>query len=72
VVLGGMIQEIVDKYEDKVPLVGDIPVLGRLFRSNGEKSRKINLLIFVTSRLVDPSGRPLRPNEVRGMHDFRR
>jgi general secretion pathway protein D len=72
VVLGGMIQERVSKYEDKVPLLGDIPVLGRLFRSNGEKSVKVNLLVFVTARLVDPSGRPLRPNEVRGMHDFGR
>jgi general secretion pathway protein D len=72
VVLGGMIQERVQKYEDKVPLIGDIPVLGRLFRSSGEKSAKVNLLVFVTARLVDPSGRPLRPNEVRGMHDFGR
>jgi len=41
VVLGGMIQERVDKYEDKVPLLGDVPILGRLFRSNGEKSQKV-------------------------------
>ena len=72
VVLGGMIQERVDKYQDKVPLLGDIPLVGRLFRSDGERSEKINLLVFVTARLVDPSGRPLRPNEVRGMHDFGR
>ena len=62
----------IDKYEDKVPLLGDLPLLGRLFRSDGERSEKTNLLIFVTARLVDPSGRPLRPNEVRGLPDFRR
>jgi general secretion pathway protein D len=44
---------------DKVPLLGDIPVLGRLFRSEGQSSEKRNLLIFVTARLVDPAGKPI-------------
>jgi general secretion pathway protein D len=39
--------------------LGDIPVLGWFFRSEGQNSRKMNLLIFVTARLVDPAGRPI-------------
>jgi len=72
VVLGGMIKERVSKYEDKVPLLGDLPLFGPLFRSKGERSQKVNLLIFVTARLVTPAGLPRRPNERLGLPDFRR
>ncbi len=56
VVMGGLIRESLTTFEDKVPILGDIPILGRLFRSEGTSSQKRNLLIFVTARLVDPSG----------------
>jgi general secretion pathway protein D len=69
VVLGGLIHEELTTIRDKIPLLGDIPVLGRLFRSEGEYSRKINLLIFVTARLVDPAGRPINRAESLGMGD---
>jgi general secretion pathway protein D len=59
VVLGGLIREELVTIKDKIPILGDIPLLGRLFRSEGQSSRKKNLLIFVTARLVDPSGRPI-------------
>ena len=59
VVLGGMIIEVRNEVEDKIPILGDIPLLGRFFRSRYEQSAKRNLLIFVTARLVDPAGRPL-------------
>lgn len=59
VVMGGLMRERLISYHDKIPLLGDIPVLGRLFRSEGTKSRKENLLIFVTARLVDPAGKPI-------------
>jgi general secretion pathway protein D len=59
VVMGGMITEVRNNVDDKIPLLGDIPLLGRLFRSKYESSEKRNLLIFVTARLVDPSGRAL-------------
>lgn len=72
VVLGGLIREDLIKYSDKVPFLGDIPVIGRLFRSEGENSIKKNLLIFVTARLVSPSGVPIRASDVRGLPDFRR
>ena len=63
VVLGGLIREDLVKYDDKIPLLGDIPVLGRLFRSKGEYSQKKNLLIFVTARLVGPDGKPIQRGE---------
>ncbi|HAS81251.1 MAG TPA: hypothetical protein DCS43_00875, partial [Verrucomicrobia bacterium] len=59
VVMGGMITEVRREVDDKIPLLGDIPLVGRLFRSQYESSEKRNLLIFVTARLVDPSGRAL-------------
>jgi general secretion pathway protein D len=59
VVMGGMITEVRKDVDDKVPLLGDIPIVGRLFRSRYESSEKRNLLIFVTARLVDPAGRAL-------------
>jgi len=60
VVMGGLITEARQTIEDKVPFLGDIPFLGRLFRSRAEQTRKRNLLIFVTARQVDPEGRAIR------------
>ncbi|MFO7870241.1 MAG: hypothetical protein R6V03_02280 [Kiritimatiellia bacterium] len=59
VVMGGMINELRQDAHDKVPLLGSIPLLGRLFRSDYEISDKRNLLIFVTARQVTPEGRPV-------------
>ena len=60
VVMGGLTREDVVSVNDKVPFLGDIPFLGRLFRSEGESSSKRNLLIFVTANLVSPGGSPKR------------
>ena len=60
IVMGGLITETRKSFEDKVPLLGDLPFIGFLFRSKGEFSEKRNLLIFLTARLVDPAGRPLK------------
>jgi general secretion pathway protein D len=57
-VMGGLTREEVKKVNDKVPLLGDIPLLGRMFRSKGQSSQKRNLLIFVTANLVSPGGSP--------------
>jgi general secretion pathway protein D len=46
--------------EDRIPFLGDLPLIGRLFRSSYESSEKRNLLIFVTARLVDPNGLPIK------------
>ncbi len=56
VVLGGLIAENVQKTKDKVPVLGDIPFLGRLFRSESSHSEKRNLVIFVTPKIIDPAG----------------
>lgn len=55
--MGGLINEKVESFEDKVPLLGSIPLVGRLFRNEGERAVKRNLLMFVTAKKVDPSGR---------------
>lgn len=60
VMLGGLIREDVQKVEDKVPFLGDIPVLGRLFRSSVDQHLKRNLVIFVSARLINPAGEPVR------------
>ncbi len=59
VVLGGLVREDVQKVEDKTPIMGDIPLIGRLFRSNVDQHIKKNLVIFVTARLVNPEGAPI-------------
>jgi general secretion pathway protein D len=56
IVLGGLIAENVNKKKDKVPVLGDIPLLGRLFRSESSRSEKKNLVIFVTPTIIDPAG----------------
>jgi general secretion pathway protein D len=56
VVMGGLTRDEVKSVNDKVPFLGDIPVLGRLFSSEGETRQKRNLLIFVTANLVSPGG----------------
>lgn len=54
--MGGLTREEVKKVNDKVPVLGSLPLIGRLFRSKGESSQKRNLLIFVTANLVNPGG----------------
>lgn len=60
VVMGGLITEGQQETEDKIPLLGDIPLLGYLFRSTTKISLKKNLLIFVTAKLVDPAGNRIK------------
>jgi general secretion pathway protein D len=63
VVLGGLIREDVQKSEDRTPIIGDIPLVGRLFRTNVDQHIKRNLIIFVTARLVNPGGAPVNQLE---------
>src|SRR5437588_1936510 len=63
VVLGGFMREDVQKVEDRTPFLGDIPVVGRLFRTNVDQHIKRNLIIFVTARLVNPAGQPVNQAE---------
>jgi general secretion pathway protein D len=59
VVLGGLLAEDVAKTKDKVPVLGDLPLIGRLFRSESSKTRRKNLIIFVTPTIIDPAGNPV-------------
>ena len=52
VVLGGLIQNGSTQAEDKVPLLGDIPVLGNLFRSVNNESQRTELIVFITPRVI--------------------
>ncbi len=60
IVMGGLITEQRKAMDDKIPFLGDLPFIGRLFRSHSEQTVKRNLLIFVTTRLVDTQGRELK------------
>ena len=63
VVLGGLMREDVQKVEDKTPILGDIPLVGRAFRTNTDQHVKTNLVIFATVRLMTPGGLPLNAEE---------
>lgn len=52
VVIGGLIDEDVQETESKVPLLGDIPVLGHLFRSTKSSTSKRNLMIFIKPTII--------------------
>ncbi len=62
-VLGGLLREDNQTINDKVPIVGDIPLIGRLFRSKVSRVIKKNLMIFVSPRLITPTGEFLNPIE---------
>lgn len=72
VVLGGMLQEDNAQRDDKIPFAGDIPVVGRLFRSTMDNFVKRNLLFFVTARLISGDGVSVRKEALRGVPDFNR
>jgi general secretion pathway protein D len=63
VVLGGLISESVNKQKDKVPVLGDLPLFGRLFRSESSDTQKRNLVIFVTPTIIDPAGNRFHSDE---------
>jgi len=54
--LGGLISESVQMVDDKVPGLGDMPLVGRLFRSEASQKIKFNLVIFCTVRIIEPDG----------------
>lgn len=56
IVLGGLISSTVTSIKDKVPMLGDLPLVGRLFQSESKTTSKKNLMIFVTATIVDPAG----------------
>jgi len=54
--LGGLIASSEGEGDSKVPLLGDIPGLGKLFKSNSKNSTKANLIVFITAKTLSPEG----------------
>ncbi len=52
IVLGGLIDNDIQESEQKVPILGDIPFLGALFRSSATTKRKTNLMVFIRPRII--------------------
>lgn len=55
VVLGGIFEQMTTSNQTKVPFLGDLPYIGRLFRKDAKTDKKSELLIFVTPRIVNDS-----------------
>ena len=60
IMLGGLLTDSGQHVEDKVPLLGDVPLVGRFFKSQVNENARRVLLIFLTVNALDPSGRPVR------------
>jgi len=62
IALGGVIEERRSDFDDKVPVLGDIPLIGRLWQSKMSQTTKKNVMFFITVTVVDPAGQ--RVNQV--------
>jgi type II secretory pathway component GspD/PulD (secretin) len=58
VVIGGVVDDTANVLNDKIPILGDLPLVGRFFQSKYTDADKRYLLIFVTCRLINPDGTP--------------
>jgi general secretion pathway protein D len=63
VMLGGLIRDDIQNINDKVPFLGDLPLVGRLFQSKAIENTKRNLIIFVTANIYRNDGELLNPPE---------
>lgn len=57
--IGGLIENSIQNTETKVPVLGSIPVLGRLFRHDAKNDQIRNLIIFITAKTVSADGAPI-------------
>jgi general secretion pathway protein D len=60
IVISALQQSDIEDFEDKVPVLGDIPLVGRFFQSSGTRKVDRALLIFVNVEIQDPTGKPWR------------
>lgn len=60
IIIGGLVEERIQNVEDQVPVLGNLPLVGRLFQSHARQPIRKNVLIMVQVELQDPSGRPYR------------
>ena len=56
IALGGLTEEKVNKDESKIPFLGDLPFLSRLFSQNSSNEASTNLIIFLTAKTLNPDG----------------
>ena len=70
VVLGGLIRDDIQNINDKVPWLGDLPLVGRLFQSKAVQNTKRNLIIFVSASIYRNDGELLNPPEVTNTADI--
>lgn len=56
IVIGGLVQDSVATRERKVPLLGELPLIGSVFRKKDVQKRKTNMIIFITGRLIGLKG----------------
>jgi type II secretory pathway component GspD/PulD (secretin) len=57
--IGGLLSTQLTTGQTKVPVLGSVPILGRLFRSDNRDSRVTNLIIFITAKTVSADGAPV-------------
>ena len=55
IIIGGLTQEQTERVERKIPILGDLPLIGGLFRSKSSRSIETELVIFLTPRVIDPA-----------------
>ncbi len=71
IAIGGLLQATEDETVTKVPILGDIPLLGKLFTHTQRQTERTDLVVFLTLRLVDPRtpGRDTVTTDAGGVHD---
>ncbi|RKY37678.1 MAG: hypothetical protein DRP78_00410 [Candidatus Omnitrophota bacterium] len=57
VVMGGLMREVVEHSVSRVPVLGNLPLIGKLFSHKRDTKKKRNLLIFITAHLIAPDGK---------------
>ncbi len=69
IAMGGLLRDKETVSVSKVPLLGDIPVLGWLFKSKGRKIEKVNLLMFLTPTIISPYDNEAAQNSLARLED---
>lgn len=67
VLIGSISQDLTTKLHDKIPILGDLPLIGRLFQSRYTVSKKNNLLVFMTCKIIGPDGSAARVDKDTGL-----
>lgn len=65
--VGGLIREDIQTVQDKLPILGDLPLAGFFFRTESDVRTKRNLNVFVTAQLIDPAGLPVIETDLGGL-----